>query len=409
MQHPPKRREISMMFTTMLDFSQPTLAQWITEARLRRNMQGLIAKQQLPIETKTSLVRYWLLDWQQRANNLSRWHLIAYLQESCYWTAFKLMERFSWDSQMERVKLPEIFQMAISESDIILKKYKLELGNDLATYANQVFKNKICEQLYKRNQYRTSSSWSLLRYVSKEMLNKALRHQGLPESTVQKHLLAWSGFKFLYTPIQLNNLRTLPPPDQKIWQAILEYFEREKLQLNTTPGTPTPKQLEQWLNECAEAVRRYQPRQVSLEAIANQYERSAEEMLTDTQLLPIDAAIEHEEQNLKAEINQLLTQTIQQLSTPQRRLLDLRFCEDYSQVQLAESFNTTQATISRRITECRSTLLGGISAWAAEKLNQTLDANLYKTVGIAIDQWLKGNYKTQFCDDTISRGTFDAE
>jgi RNA polymerase sigma factor (sigma-70 family) len=408
MQHPPKRLEILAMFTTMLDFGQLTFARWVTEIRLSRNMQGLIAKNQLPTDNKITVVRYWVADWQQRANNLSRWHLIAYLQESCYWTAVKVLERINWGSQMETVRLPEIFQMAISESDIVLKKYKLALGNDLATYASQVFKHKICEHLYKRKHFRTSSNWALLRYVSKEMLQNALRYQGLSESTIQKHLLVWLGFQLLYAPIQPKGAHTLPPPDPQTWQAILDYFQREKLSMNPLPETPTIKQLEQWLNNCAEAVRQFQPRQVSIEALANQYERSAEEMLTDSQLPPLDFAIEREEQQLKAAINQVLIHAVQQLQAPQRQLMDLRFCEDFSQVQLAVSFNTTQATISRRIAECRSTLIRGITTWATQTLNQTLDANLYKAVGIAIDQWLKENYKTQFCDDTISRGTFDA-
>ena len=129
--HP--RHNIVEIFSTFLEFAADRLRGWATDATLRRSMQKVI--KQTPQVTSEN---FWVLYWYSYLHNpqvgrLAKEHLIAYLQEPCYWACQKTFTSFA----SNQYKLSDYFQIAIAQVDKVYKGFN---PNRLGTFAKNYSK-----------------------------------------------------------------------------------------------------------------------------------------------------------------------------------------------------------------------------------------------------------------------------
>ncbi|MFB2833296.1 sigma-70 family RNA polymerase sigma factor, partial [Aerosakkonemataceae cyanobacterium BLCC-F167] len=133
------RQNIIDLFSTFIQFNADRFSHWITEPKLRRSMENAITRLQQSEGSESFWVLYWYKYWQTEANNFSKFHLTAYLQESCYWTAEKTSNNFG----SNQYTLSDCFQIAIANLDTVLKGYNPTQGFPLKNYASAIFSSTI--------------------------------------------------------------------------------------------------------------------------------------------------------------------------------------------------------------------------------------------------------------------------
>ena len=146
------RQEIVETFSTFAQLENDKFSKWLTDVRLRRSMENCL--QNSP-DTK-NLVEdavteyFWSLYWYKiwrlnsQLSNLAKQHLSAYLQESCYWAAEKVLAQFA----INQYGLADYFQMGIAEVEKILEGYNPEKDSSLKTLCQHGFPSQIKRYCY---------------------------------------------------------------------------------------------------------------------------------------------------------------------------------------------------------------------------------------------------------------------
>ncbi|WP_218081409.1 sigma-70 family RNA polymerase sigma factor [Anthocerotibacter panamensis] len=389
--HPPPRQEVLALFSTFLAVDSEISWAWTEDTRLRHSMQ--LAQMVVPEIAQEGWARYWLKSWQTDASSLARGHLLAYLQEPCYWAAWKMLEWARRGTSSSQDRMADFFQIAITQSDTVLGKFNPQLGFSLEGYAFQAFKNKIRDEIQKSEVTPLSSDWSLLRQTSREQLTQALRRAGVSEEGLLRQILAWGCYQDLYVPTRPSRVRRLEGPDPATWQAIADAYNQSRLVHLHPPGpTRTPENIKHWLVSCAQALRAYRPRFTSLDA-----PRLEQEGLGEVLPAPTGSAFDElqrtEEQRYMVEINQILQQAVEQLPESKRELLDLYYGQGLGQQQIAQRLQKNQGTVSRQLTQCRGELVAILGQWSKETLHIVLTSNVIQSLGAVIDEWLEENYR----------------
>ncbi|WP_230840142.1 sigma-70 family RNA polymerase sigma factor [Gloeobacter morelensis] len=389
--HPPKRQDVLSVFSTFLDISPEAAALWVPDHRLRRSAQILLAGDVTGRAGADGRARGLLSQWQrQPCPGLARLHLIAYLQESCYWAAWKVCE----NRPAARSQLTDLFQAGIVKVDVILTKFNVELGFGLDSYAFNSFKNTIRHELNRRelSSANCSSDWSLLRHTGRESLGTALRHANHPDAEIERYVLAWLSYQRLYVPADASRTRRLRGPDAATWDLIAQDFNRQR-PLHLPPASPTAEaaDIARWMRLCAEALRAYRPRFVSIDAPRADLEGTAEPLAIPTESA-FDAVQRQEEREYAEAINQVLCCALDGLDPAKRRLLDLYHGEELGQKQIARQIGKDQGTVSRQLTRCRGELVVALAKWSQEKLNISLTCEVLKRLEAVVDEWLCEHY-----------------
>lgn len=384
--HP--RTQVIDIFSTFLQFSGDRVSGWVADGRLRRSMQRGLEK-----VTKDTSESFWVAYWYQICQNkqkseLSKQHLIAYLQESCFWSARKTTEVF----QNYQYNLADFFQIAIANIDRVLNGFDPQQGFVLKNYAGAIFSTVIREVLRQRHEIDICSSWGMLRKISQKRLIESLMATGLSDGTIQAYVTAWNCFKLIYVPTSVGNTRQLARPDDKTWQAIADAYNAQA----TT--AVTPQTLENWLVTAAKAVRDYlYPKITSINKISgddnNEWLDNLPANQQESLLSEIVAAEEQEERSIQQQqINQILTDAIANLEPEAQAILQLYYLEGKTQQQIAQHLNIQQYTVSRRLTRTRENLLKTLAKWTQNHLHISLNSDLLKSINSVIEEWLQAHY-----------------
>ncbi len=83
------RKDITDLFSTFVQFEADRFSRWITDIRLRRNMEDCLNQASTMPASKQVWALSWHQNWQNQTTQLAAKHLSAYLQEPCYWAAQK--------------------------------------------------------------------------------------------------------------------------------------------------------------------------------------------------------------------------------------------------------------------------------------------------------------------------------
>jgi RNA polymerase sigma factor (sigma-70 family) len=408
------RKDLVETFSSFVQFEADRFCKWGSDPRLKRNMQRCSDRSDRSVshsssdghsssdssEGALSLSHFWMLywykQWQTEPQSIAKAHLLAYLQEACYWVAYKAGTGFT----STQYGVADCFQLAIAHLDKILKGFNTEQGFDLKNYASAAFSSLIRDQLRQRREVDICTDWSLLRKVSQKRLVTALQVQGLTGEELERYLLAWRAYRLIYTPERASGTRRLSAPNAASWMAIAQQANTERASL-TTPNQPvSAQQIETWLATAAKAVRSYlYPGAVSMNAtIAGQDAGEYLDSLSDAdQTSPLKAAIDREEQTQRREqqtqLNAVLTEAIAQLDPPSQKLLTLYYQEGATQQAIAAQLSMQQYAISRAIARIKKTLMMTLAKWGQETLHITPSPDVLKHTSAALEEWLVTHYR----------------
>ncbi|EAZ88715.1 sigma-70 family RNA polymerase sigma factor, partial [Crocosphaera chwakensis] len=248
------RQDIFESFSSFIQLASDSFGGWLIDPKLRRSMEVNLKNLSDSTTSEKFWVIFWHKKWQEQSYPLSKDHLSAYLQESCYWAAQNTVGKFS----NLQYKLSDGFQIAIASMDKVLTGFDLELGNSLKSYGSQIFRSIITNTLRQRRETDICSDWALLRKVSQKRLIIALKNAGLSHQEIEKYRLAWRCFMEIYTPNQAKGTQQLSAPDETTLDKIIEVYEQQYSLITELPKKElTSEILEKWLKKCAKAIRSY--------------------------------------------------------------------------------------------------------------------------------------------------------
>uniref|UniRef100_A0A832M2U8 Sigma-70 family RNA polymerase sigma factor n=1 Tax=Oscillatoriales cyanobacterium SpSt-402 TaxID=2282168 RepID=A0A832M2U8_9CYAN len=386
------RQDITELFSTFVQFEADRFSRWVTDIRLRRNMQDCLNQVSTVPGSKHVWALSWHKNWQNQTTQLAGKHLSAYLQEPCYWAAQQTLRKFS----IPQHGLADYFQLAIAEFDSILKGFKPERSSSLAAYAKIAFASRLRDILRQRREIDGVTTWTLLRSrIGRKGLIEALHHAGLSASEIEQYWLAWICFKTVYTPAHAGTKRS-PEPDHSLWESVAKLYNTERQNQLTVPGSPcSPEMIEQWMRKAATHVRAYLYPPV--DSLNFRGEDGQELDLPDPQIHSgLDVILREEERQTRRcqqqQIGTLLTTTVEQLDAEMQSILRLYYQQNQTQKQIADQIGISQPTVVRRLTKARDTLLKVLMKWSQDEMNISPTPDLVKDRGTALEEWLQFHY-----------------
>jgi RNA polymerase sigma factor (sigma-70 family) len=413
------RQQIIELFSTFLQFEAEYATSWITDARLRREMQARLQASDIGAGAGTTSEKFWTLHWYRQwqterqteqqtepqaeqqskrqtepravsqAAQRAYLHLAAYLQEPCYWSAQQTARKFTH----LQYRLPDCFQLAIAETAAVLRGFSPDRGASLKTYANMAFSSLMRDALRQRQVVDLCTDWALLRRISKKRLLEALAQAGVAASLVPQYRLAWVCFQTLYVPKAAGE--KLPKPDVAFWQAVAQLYNQEQV------GSTDAATLEKRLTQIAQWVRAYlYPAVGSLNTPkfaeeTSEIQDSLADPNADSLLNHLVAEEEQAERTQQqGQLNQTLAAAITRLDAQSQEILRLYYQQGLTQQQIMTDLALSQSSVSRRLSKARETMLKALAQWS-QSLNINLTPALIKDMSGALDEWLSAQYQAQ--------------
>ncbi len=375
----------TQIFSTFAQFEPNRFSRWVVNGELRRNVQRVETEIQADSED------FWVLHWHQQSqhqNQLAIGHLAAYVQEPCYWAAYRITTRPG------DCELPDRFQMAIATLPKVLEGYRPDQGASLKTYALLSFSNTIRDRLRHQQESNRRTDWGLLRKVSQKCLTEALTAAGLPEETISRYRLVWTGFKRFYQP-STTATRQLATPDAQTWTTIAEFYRQQRSE------TVEPAVIESWLKVCARQIRAYlSPPVTSLNL--QKFEDGAGELqddLPDQADSPMESLISQEEvqsrQVQKMQVKEVLATALETLDPQVQTLLRLYYQQMLTQQQIALQLEMKQYTVSRRLSSAKEALLKALARWSQTTLHISLTSPAMQQMSLVLEEWLQTHYQEE--------------
>lgn len=381
-------------FCAFIEFQNDHFRGWCIDPILRRSMERQLEQSAETSEKFWAL--YWHRRWQQQASGLERSHLIAHLQEPCYWASHKAARYLS----QSQYSVSDCFQLLLTQIDRVFLGFNPERGASLRGYANIALPRLIRDILRQRQDALLCSNWSLLRRVSKRQLLQALQQAGLSEAVLAEYRLAWVCYKACYEPAASAKGKALKPLTEAEWQAIATAYNRERLhQLVAPSDNMTARSLEQRLTQTAAWVRALlYPPMASLNATKlGQDGVEWQDMLSDSEhesLVGELIAQEEKAQLVQQQevLNQVLEQAIADFPPEHQQLLLAYYQDQLPQREIAATLKIKQYTVSRRLTRIRESLLKVLSQWSQDTLHISLNADQLLQLSTTLEDWLDQHY-----------------
>ncbi len=389
------RQSILEIFSTFLQFESDSATRWVSDARLRRQMQRCLDQESAQELSEMVWSLYWHKLWQAGSDPFAVAHLSAYLQEVCYWSARKLAL-----NQGSSQSLADFFQIAIAKIHRVLQGFNPQQSSGLKRYASLAFSNVIKDTLRLRQEVDICTDWALLHKLSHKRLVESLQNFGLDSTTIAARIFAWQCFKMIYAPTQGKGARKLAKPDLAIFEAISELYNRDRVvTLGTSAEACNSTVLEQWLTLCGKAARSYlypslisadspQPGTENTELLDNFESTFQESNLSQI----IEQEEEDSRQQTRSQLNAILLRSLVKLDLPAQRLLQMYYGKAMTQQEIAKELDTKQYTVSRRLTSLKQTLLQTLAEWSQTTLHQPLNSNVLSTMSTILEEWLKLHY-----------------
>ncbi|MEH2218417.1 MAG: sigma-70 family RNA polymerase sigma factor [Nostoc sp.] len=382
------------MFSTFVQLERGRFSKWLTDAKLYRNMQNHLEHSSSALKSENFWGLYWYKQWRSGFNNLARMHLLAYLQEPCYWVASKTVAKFT----LSQYLFADYFQMAIAEVETILKDFNPEKSSSLKAYAIMAIPSRLKDILRQRREADICTNWALLRKVSKKLLSEALSEAGLSQSAVAQYRLAWTCFKELYTQNQPGGTSQLPEPNRQLWEAIANLYNHQRQSQITQPTEQRNAQtIEQWLTQTALYVRAYLfPPVKSLNAFKQNDDTTITfDLLDPSSDSPMtDMIAEEDVQNRQNQISQMsgvLLKALQSLDVQSQEVLKLYYEQGLTQQQIVQQLQMSQPTVSRKLVKGRESILAALIKWSQD-LNISVNSNQIKDMSLALEEWLRNQH-----------------
>jgi hypothetical protein len=361
-----RREDITEIFSSFLDVSTE---RWIDDPTLKRNMLRMTKIHDYSIE---QWARYWLNILSQPAAKpddkiLARYHLMAYLEEPCYFAANKTSEIFSqiddWRDCFHetRIKAIELF-------DRLAHRYDVSKGASFSTYFQASLKLRMLDK-YSGGSVRSEAG--TLRHISERRLRHVLKGLPKPEE-IESHILAWHCFREVYVPTTPQGLRRIPMPNKEQYQAIAQRYNQLSVNSGLAGGISGEK-IEAFLKTCIEKARASENIEVDpldTKVFNLDFSDSDAKMAEGSK----NAEQEQLEQEQLAEnhlaVATLMEKAFLELSIKARTSLmlchglEINFDEVGKQL-----FEVTQGTCSRKVQNWEKPILKSLLQWSADPEN----------------------------------------
>lgn len=382
--HP--RTQLLDLFSTFAILEGEYFRKWVIDARLQRSMQRCLEDSSEASDKIWSL--YWFQQWQSQ-NRCAESHLSAYLQESCYWVAQQISQRF----KATQYTLADYFQITNGEIQRVLKSFSSDRGIALKSYAAVVLTNALKDMLRQRQAADICSDWSLLRRVSKKRIGEVLTHAGIAATEADQYQFAWFCFKTLYVPSESSG-EQLPKPKAEAWNEIANFYNSKRKEFSVSGSALSAEQLEARLTKLARWIRSYlYPTVDSLNRTQLGHETGEiQDTLADSSASLLDRAIEQEDmaerKKARSQMQAVLDQALSELSAELREILHLFYQQKLSQQELAACLKLSQPTVSRRLKKAEEALLNTLLNWSQSQFNRFPNPTEVKQISTALRGWL---------------------
>lgn len=386
------RQGLIEVFSTFIEFQADQFDGWLVDARLRKNFEQHQA--QLSEEFSEELwLSHWYQLWYQRADRYALGHLSAYLQETCYWSAQRVMRALGHTPY----GLSDCFQWANVAVKKVLTGYDPARGS-LKGYAGLVYGSLLRDTLRQRQAADICTDWTLLRRVGKRRLLESLYQAGLSASAIAQYRLAWRCYQTLYVPAKETS-RKQRQPDRAQWSAIAALYNTERLAQLSYPGPAlTPETMEHCLTECVRWIRAYTyPSVVSLNTANPGGGELQDELPAASTSMATLIALEDSQQRQaqQAQLSSVLIQSIGALPTDTQELLHLYYQCGWTQKRIAQQLSIKQCNVSRRLSRTREILLSALLDWAQAALHTSPTPDLVASMGTVLEEWLMVHYRSR--------------
>ena len=354
------RQTIIESFSSFVEFEQDIFKAWSTDLKLERNVKKLLAECSRTKNLENFLALYWHKLWSVEQSFIASEHLAAYVQEACYWAAYKTQSNLN----SSQYKLSDCFQMAIAQLPVVLNGFDSRLGSNLKNYAAITFRSLLINSL--RTGYETDlcSDWGLLRKITQKRLETSLEEYGFKTAKIREYVLSWTCFKTLFVPIKGSGIRQLSKPDAATWEQIAALYNSQRLQhLGANAPPCTPAALESRLQDCSRILRKhlcpdveslYKPKlgQVGKEIIDDLASPQGSVL---TQIIELEENKHREEKQI--ELQAFLTETLKGLKPELHQVLNMYYIKSLTQAEIAQQLNLKQYQVSRNLAKARETML----------------------------------------------------
>ena len=351
-----KRQNLRDKFSTFLSFSgekNSKITAWSPKAELRKNIDIVIASKNYGEADDEDIALYFvqaLRSQNSRISQVSRWHLVAYLQETCFFTCQVLLKKFD----KKEILLEEIFQVA----NIVICEEKFFANYDpnqgkLSTYVSSAIKYKILDFL-SGDKSNARSVWgelyqmSATRFREENLVSIKFSARRQKEDYVYIH----SFFQKVCCPSGTNKRREKPSEDQL--QAISDLYNNSLKNTDKNFVEMTPNIASQMLDNCIEVIRKSFMQPKSLDApIKGNREDAVSSTLLDT--LKSSNVEDIDEENEMPEEKEAIRQEMTQIIRKKLDSLDIRKKGQFilfsgfgcTSTQVANLYQVAQTTVSR--------------------------------------------------------------
>ncbi|WP_040466883.1 hypothetical protein [Geminocystis herdmanii] len=223
-----KRTNLVTQFSSFLclkEESSSLITYWKNTPELERNIKLLLSQQ--TVSPEEDRVAQEFLQWlRKEQDSLKNKHLIAYLQESCFFATQKVHQRlqncwdlFTWQDYFQWANL------LVSSPIQLLSSYDQKFQFKLTTYARHKLEQKLIDQAYQYMGWERSSDWGLLRKLSQSKQKECLQKiGGLKGNNLEQYLLVIKCFNLIYkSKIHGKNKSLTPPSEQHFKDVSKEY------------------------------------------------------------------------------------------------------------------------------------------------------------------------------------------
>lgn len=380
------RQHLKDKFSTYLrleERNERVVASWISDRKLHDNIKKMILCDQEASEN------YWAIFWVKNAlssspHPLAKWHIYAYLEETCYWTSLKICQKFvAYNPNLEDcISLAR--ELTIDPSKLFGTKYNPS-RSQVKTFASIILRSHLLEHLRRGREIDKYSDWALMRSLNLTSVEKVLKYVGIEQ--IAPYKLAWRCFKEIYTPNQPSNSRQLKPPTTEIWTAIAYRYNQLRSSFNLEEEINV-SQVRKLLENLVDAVR-----QQTISKITS-FEEIVENS-GDIFASPITEDLESEWNR----VNSILSEVFYSSSFPNniRAVLILWKGLDFNQTEVGSVYAWTQPYVAQKVRIWRRFLFNNL----VEKLSINTESQLtisdLDNQAKHIDIWIKYHCKFKYC------------
>ena len=376
---------------------------WTPDATLRRNIDKVLALTKYYEAIEEELVRHFLHNLHSQNPHIaqiSRLHLVAYLQETCIFVCKRLCDK------RKGASLKDAFGVAnatICEPDFF-KNYKSHKAK-LATYADRAVRNKVLDFVTGSGR----SNWGKFYYLStKELKENLVSISFLLHRDEEDYIYIHKFYKNICRPSITEETRTEPNIEQL--QAICDRYNSVFHNAKSEFVEMTPKKALQMMKDCIEVIRNREKR------FANPSDLDApiKSRADDGQVMPLIDTIsdlsdanqnrledlEEDElselEQISTELNLIVNSKLASLDLEKQSIFTLLHGFNCKTPKIGKLYGVNQGTISRRYHRGYDLIHSDCLIFCKQKIgsqdmnDQALIDNLSKWLDNYLDSFYKG-------------------